>query len=359
MFESRCKSDYTGLVKVFSTGIGGILVTMATNNFCGPQESFMMFLPGRVKTGITYEVTNNQLTEAAIDLAPYSKLTLFTEGELDEQQSEFFRLLQAFPQPLYFSLRASGGCFYWDVYATYQPLICWVKNTVAASGFDYLLWPEKTLQPPQLLLFDMDSTFITIEVIDELAKKHQVGEQVARVTEAAMQGELDFAQSLIQRVACLKGLSSAVIGQIAASLPLSQGVADLVAQAAAFNCPVAIVSGGFTPFVEKLKAKMGLFQVHANRLKIVDGALTGEVEGKIVDAKAKADYLLDLCRTLNISATLAMAIGDGANDLLMMKAAGFNLAYRAKPKVQAEATGRIIRTNLGRLAGVFAWEKAD
>ena len=299
----------------------------------------MMFLPGRVKTGITYEVNNNQLTEAAIDLAPYSKLTLFTDGELDEQQSEFFRLLQAFPQPLYLSLRASGGCFYWDVYATYQPLSYWVKNAVAASGFDYLLWPEKTLQPPQLLLFDMDSTFITIEVIDELAKKHQVGEQVSRVTEAAMQGELDFAQSLIQRVACLKGLSSEVIGQIAASLPLSQGVADLVAQAAAVNCPVAIVSGGFTPFV--------------------DGALTGEVEGKIVDAKAKADYLLDLCRTLNISATQAMAIGDGANDLLMMKAAGFNLAYRAKPKVQADATGRIIGTNLGRLAGVFAWEKAD
>jgi len=302
-----------------------------------------------------YCLKNGQLTPTQPAQNQQSLCSVFSDQDLSEQIDAFLKMAQDWPVDVHFRLKQNdiNGC--WEIFANHRVLHQLVNHSIAQSPFDYLLWPENTFKPPQLLLFDMDSTFIEIEVIDELARRHHVGEQVASVTEAAMRGELDFAESLVSRVACLKGLSESVIDEIAQSLPISTGVESLVKAASRNECKVAIVSGGFMPFVEKLKNDLGLYRVHANRLKVVAGELVGEVEGKIVDAQAKADFLLALCQSLNIQPEQAMAIGDGANDLLMMQQAGFNLAYKAKPKVQAEARGRINSTHLGRLSQIFSW----
>ncbi len=284
-----------------------------------------------------------------------SKLSLFDVTELSALIPQ---LLSAIPDLI------SGACFqhcereslgYWEVFAEYETLKNITRHCHDNYNHDYLLWPELTHDAPQLLLFDMDSTFIEIEVIDELARQHGVGEQVSQVTEAAMRGELDFSESLVSRVSCLKGLSENVIERIAHQLPLSTGVKQLVNSAMSKGCQIAIVSGGFEPFVEHLQEQLGLFRVCANKLEVDQKKLTGRVKGAIVDAQAKEDFLYELCNELKISPKQAMAIGDGANDLKMMKAAGFNLAYRAKPKVQAEAMGRMNHINFEQLVSIFNW----
>lgn len=283
-----------------------------------------------------------------------SKMCLFADASLTIQTKHFTQLMSQLGEPIYFSLEKKSNELLWFVFASYSTLLK-IRRLINDENFDYLMWPEKIIEAPKLLLFDMDSTFIQIEVIDELAKKHDVGDKVSRVTEAAMRGELDFAQSLISRVQCLKNLASSTIHQIAESLPLSLGVKDLVTAAKVNHCRIAIVSGGFSPFANQLKKDLNLYKVKANDLEIINNRLTGKVLGDIVDAQVKANFLLSLCDELSISPDQAMAIGDGANDLNMMQAAGFNLAYKAKPKVQKQAKGCINHTNLGRLAAVFGW----
>lgn len=250
--------------------------------------------------------------------------------------------------------RDSEDLVVFDLYANDEFVNGLLDLVKSLNAFDYVVWP-KTNVVPELLVFDMDSTFIQIEVIDELAKRHKVGEQVAKVTEAAMRGELDFAASLISRVSCLKGLSEEAIAIICNQLPLSKGVEQLVESCHQNNVKIAIVSGGFTPFVAHLKGKMNLYQVEANQLEVKDGYLTGQVVGSIVDAKAKADFVLQLTKQLNISTDKVMSIGDGANDLAMMKEAGFSLAYRAKPMVQEKALGRMNVSDLNHLIKIFNW----
>ncbi|WP_444997319.1 phosphoserine phosphatase SerB [Aliikangiella sp. IMCC44359] len=306
--------------------------------------------------GSQYHVVQGQWEPMNSSETNLSRLSLFSHLSSDNQITEFAAMCQSFATTLWVRLVQTESHCYWDIRADYQSLQSFIQQCVAGSCFDYLLWPELQILPPQLIVFDMDSTFVEIEVIDELAKRHNVGEQVSQVTEAAMRGELDFAESLVNRVSCLNGLPAKVIDEIAASLPISKGVEFLVEQAKKNNCQVAIVSGGFKPFVEHLKSSLGLFKVKANELKIEDGVITGELVGEIVDAKAKAEFLIDLCNQLKINTEQVLAVGDGANDLEMMAAAGFNLAYRAKPKVQAKANGRINFTHLGYLADVFGWE---
>ncbi|TQV86979.1 phosphoserine phosphatase SerB [Aliikangiella coralliicola] len=283
-----------------------------------------------------------------------NKLSLFNDKALASQMSDFKQLLDAFQQTLIVCLEETSNGGTWSIYAESQVLEDFTE-LVTKSEFDFLIWPAPEAAAPRLILFDMDSTFIQIEVIDELARHHQVGEQVAKVTEAAMQGELDFSESLISRVRCLQGLNESAIEQIAARLPLSPGVDKLVASAQKNHCEIAIVSGGFMPFVEKLKQDMSLYQVKANQLEIADGMLTGAVLGDIVDAQAKADFLHQLCDELALNPSQVMAVGDGANDLLMMKEAGMNLAYRAKPKVEQQAKGRMNYSQLDQLIEVFGW----
>ncbi|AJZ88088.1 phosphoserine phosphatase [Cedecea neteri] len=206
------------------------------------------------------------------------------------------------------------------------------------------------LKTPGLLVMDMDSTAIQIECIDEIAKLAGTGEMVAEVTERAMRGELDFTASLRQRVATLKGADANILRQVRDELPLMPGLKSLVQNLDTLGWKVAIASGGFTFFAEYLRDTLNLTAVVANELEICDGKLTGEVLGQIVDAKFKAVTLKRLAEKYEIPAAQTVAIGDGANDLPMIHAAGLGIAYHAKPKVNEKSEVSIRHADL---MGVF------
>jgi phosphoserine phosphatase len=206
------------------------------------------------------------------------------------------------------------------------------------------------LRTPGLLVMDMDSTAIQIECIDEIAKLAGTGELVSEVTERAMRGELDFTASLRQRVATLKGADANILRQVRDTLPLMPGLTQLVLKLETLGWKVAIASGGFTFFADYLKDKLRLTAAVANELEIRDGVLTGNVTGDIVDAKYKASTLNSLAETYEIPTVQTVAIGDGANDLPMIKAAGLGIAYHAKPKVNEQTEITIRHADL---MGVF------
>lgn len=202
------------------------------------------------------------------------------------------------------------------------------------------------LRAPGLLIMDMDSTAIQIECIDEIAKLAGVGHEVAAVTERAMRGELDFAASLRHRVGTLKGADADILRQVRDDLPLMPGLTGLVSKLHGLGWHVAIASGGFTYFAEYLRERLRLVSVAANQLGVCDGKLTGEVIGPIVDAAYKARELLALAERLSIPLHQTVAIGDGANDLLMLQSAGLGIAYHAKPKVNEQSKVTIRHADL-------------
>lgn len=202
------------------------------------------------------------------------------------------------------------------------------------------------LSKPGVLVMDMDSTTIEIECIDEIAALAGVGEQVAEVTELAMQGKLDFAQSLHQRVGTLANSPESILAEVAKDIPLMPGLETLITELKKCNWRVAIASGGFTYFADHLKDLLNLDAAHANVLEIVDGKLTGKVLGDVVDAQAKADCLLDLSKSYGIEHSQTVAMGDGANDLVMMQAAHLGVAFHAKPLVLKQADTAINTTGL-------------
>ncbi|HEI8437910.1 TPA: phosphoserine phosphatase [Morganella morganii] len=202
------------------------------------------------------------------------------------------------------------------------------------------------LRSPGLLMMDMDSTAIQIECIDEIARLAGVGDEVAEVTERAMQGELDFSESLKARVGLLAGADAAILQQVLDTLPLMPGLTSLVRKLQAMDWHVAIASGGFTFYANHLKDSLRLIAVYANQLEIKDGKLTGKVKGSVVDAKYKAQALVKLAEFLNIPLEQTVAIGDGANDLKMLKKAGLGIAFHAKPKVYARAKVAIRHADL-------------
>ncbi len=195
--------------------------------------------------------------------------------------------------------------------------------------------PQLTM--PGLLVMDMDSTTIDIECIDEIAALAGVGEQVAAVTELAMQGQLDFAQSLHQRVATLANAPETILSDVAANIPLMDGLLPLIDELKKHHWRIAIASGGFTYFSEHLKAELGLDDTFANTLEIIEGKLTGKVLGAVVDAQAKADSIELLKEKYQINQQQTVAMGDGANDLVMMAKAHLGVAFHAKPLVLAKA----------------------
>jgi phosphoserine phosphatase len=205
------------------------------------------------------------------------------------------------------------------------------------------------LAQPGVLLMDMDSTAIEIECIDEIAVLAGVGEEVAAVTRQAMQGELDFAQSLRQRVGALQGADESILASVAATLPLMPGLEALVAHLQHKGWQVAIASGGFTYFTEHLKSQLGLTATFANQLEIVDGKLTGQVLGDIVDADTKAQVIESLAQQYDIDAQQTVAIGDGANDLKMLNKAALGVAFHAKPIVRQQAQAAINQGSLMQL----------
>ena len=189
----------------------------------------------------------------------------------------------------------------------------------------------------RLICFDMDSTLIQTECIDELAERAGVGEQVRAITESAMRGEIDFKESFAQRGALLKGLDESVMKEIAENMPITEGVERLMFVLKRYGYKIAILSGGFTYFGEYLQKKFGIDYVYANELEIIDGKLTGRYLGDVVDGKRKAELLRLIAQVEKVDIAQTIAVGDGANDLPMLSLAGLGIAFHAKPKVVANA----------------------
>ena len=201
----------------------------------------------------------------------------------------------------------------------------------------------------RLFVFDMDSTLIQGEVIDELAKLHGVGEQVSAITAAAMRGELDFKQSFTRRVALLRGLPAKSLETVLKSLPLADGAERLISTLKMLGYKTAILSGGFMFFGEHLQTRLGIDYVFANELEMENGEVTGNVVGEIVDGKKKAELLEAIAATENISLDQVVAVGDGANDLPMLNLAGMGIAFHAKPLVRESANHAVSHLGLDSL----------
>ena len=211
-----------------------------------------------------------------------------------------------------------------------------MKNS--APGFDISFQKDDIYRRSRrLICFDMDSTLVHTECIDELAEKAGVGAQVRAITESAMRGEIDFIESFTRRVALLQGLDESVMEEIARNLPFNEGLERMMKILRRVGYKTAILSGGFTYFAKYLQQKFGFDYVYANELEVKDGRLTGKYVGDVVDGRRKAELLKLLCQVEGINLQQAVAVGDGANDLPMISLAGLGIAYHAKPKVKATA----------------------
>ena len=226
-----------------------------------------------------------------------------------------------------------------DGVSTSASVLSEVATICLQSGLDFSFMQEdKKLSDFKLLVMDMDSTLITIECIDEIADIHGLKNEVAAITEAAMRGELDFRESLTQRVALLKGLEATALQQVFDErLLLSLGAKELLTGAQAAGLRTVLVSGGFTFFTDRLRQQLTFDLARANELEIKDNKLTGRVIGPIIDASEKRHTVEIQAQALGVPTTAAIVMGDGANDLEMMSVAGLSVAFRAKPIVRAQA----------------------
>ncbi|QEL64888.1 phosphoserine phosphatase protein [Oryzomicrobium terrae] len=235
-----------------------------------------------------------------------------------------------------------------DFAATLEPLL-------AAEKLDWAFVPAgKALSDYGLICFDMDSTLITIECIDELADFAGKKKEVSAVTEAAMRGEIDYRESLRRRLALLAGLDARVLARVYGErLLLSDGARPLLEAVQAAGLRTAILSGGFTYFTERLRIELGFDFATSNELEISGGKLTGRVVGDIVDASAKAHHLCRLRDELGLTRDQVIAVGDGANDLMMMAEAGLSVAFRAKPATREKASVAFNHVGLDGLVNLF------
>ena len=205
----------------------------------------------------------------------------------------------------------------------------------------------------KLAVFDIDSTLIQCECINELAARCGIGDEVAAITASAMRGEIDFNESFTKRMALLEGLSEDVLEDIAAQLPLTEGVVYLMRSLKKLGIKTALLSGGFNYFANYLKNMLDIDYAYANELEIVDGKVTGRVTGEVVNGERKRDYLIEIARKEKIDLEQVAAIGDGANDLPMIKVSGLGVAFHAKPLVRAEAGNSISNVGLDGLLYLF------
>lgn len=233
----------------------------------------------------------------------------------------------------------------------------------AGAGMDVSLQREHLYRrSKRLVVMDMDSTLIRIEVIDELARAAGIGEQVARITERAMQGEMDYDESLRQRVALLRGLEVGVLERLSADLPLTEGAETLIRVLKRLGYKTAVISGGFMHAARALQERLGIDYAHANELEIEGGQLTGRVLGRIINAERKAELLETIAEAEGVLLEQVIAVGDGANDLLMLERAGLGIAFHAKPKLREAADTSISAAGLDAivyLLGISARELAE
>lgn len=224
-----------------------------------------------------------------------------------------------------------------------------------AQQIDGAVLPDVAFADLGLIVSDMDSTLITIECVDEIAADVGLKDEVAVITEQSMRGELDFEQSLRKRVALLAGLDERVLEEVYENvLQLSPGAEFLLEECKRNDVKFMLVSGGFTFFTERLQRRLGLDFHFANVLEVENGKLTGRLKGRIIDAQAKADLLREYRERLGLAPWQVVAMGDGANDIPMIREAGFGIAYRAKPKTEANADACVRFGGLERIRGWFA-----
>ncbi len=306
-----------------------IVTEEAYNAWVGRQgkNRYIVTLLGRRITAAQISAVSSIITEQGLNIETITRLT--GRMPLDEAQ-----------QPL------TKGCIELSVRGTPHDKIKMQSEFMhLASELDFdISMQEDTMyrRSRRLICFDMDSTLIRTEVIDELADRAGVGAEVRAITESAMRGEIDFRESFTRRVKLLKGLDVSVMKDIAENLPITEGVGRLMEVLKRSGYKTAILSGGFTYFGEYLKQKFGFDYVYANELEIgPDGKLTGNYVGDIVDGPRKKELLRLLAQVERINIAQTIAVGDGANDLPMLSEAGLGIAFHAKPKVKAEASQSI------------------
>ena len=229
-----------------------------------------------------------------------------------------------------------------------------IKQELNQLSIDYAVLPDMAFSDLGLIVSDMDSTLITIECIDEIAARLGIKSQVAAITERAMRGEIDFRQSLKERVALLKGLPVSELQIVYDEvLKLTTGAEELLAACHQKGVKFMLVSGGFTFFTDRLKQRLGLDYTYANVLGVADGKLTGTVDSEIIDSQKKVQLLQQYKQDLGLQNTQVLAVGDGANDIPMIQAAGVGVAFHAKPKTQAAASVAINFCGLNGLLWLF------
>jgi len=229
-----------------------------------------------------------------------------------------------------------------------------LRKECEGRGLDIVIQrPESSRKEKKLIVFDMDMTIVDFEIINKLAGFVGVDEEVKSITEKAMRGEMDFEESLRQRVRLLKGTPISTLEEIARDLQLTPGSEELIHHLKSLGYKIALISGGFTYFTDVLKERLGFDYTFANYLEINDGILTGEVMGEIIDAKAKGRIVYDLARLENISPENIVAVGDGANDCLMIQNAGLGVAFNAKEILKKVSDGSLSRENLIGLLNVL------
>ena len=299
------------------------------NSWVGRQgkNRYIITILGRQITARQISETTRIISDQGLNIDAISRLT----GRIPLNEEE---------------IPAAKACIEFSVRGTPRDLLAMQEAFMELSkrlNFDISL-QEDTIyrRSRRLICFDMDSTLIRTEVIDELADRAGVGAEVRAITESAMRGEIDFEESFKRRVALLKGLDVSVMKEIAENLPITEGVDRLMEVLKRSGYKTAILSGGFTYFGNYLKQKYNFDYVYANELEIgPDGKLTGRYVGDIVDGRRKKELLRLLAQVENINIAQTIAVGDGANDLPMLSEAGLGIAFHAKPKVKAEASQSI------------------
>jgi len=229
-----------------------------------------------------------------------------------------------------------------------------LKKEIERHGLDIVIQPYEMFQKEKrLIVFDMDSTIVDAEIIDELAKAAGVEKEVKEITRKAMEGKISFKEALIERVKLLKGLPVEVLEKIYNQIELTEGARELIQSLKRAGYKVALVSGGFTYFTEKLKKELGFDYAFGNELEIKDGKLTGRIKGRIIDAEEKGKIIEELAKKEGISKENIVAVGDGANDKIMIENAGLGIAFNAKEILKRVADGTLSKENLIGLASVL------